>query len=143
GARPGRGPRAVPVLAEGGHRGVGGSPAKGARFSLRPTSGAAGGLDVVLDDPLGIAAARPLQASADAANLGSATAGASRITDPAAFAGFAGASVEFIDATQYTVDGNGPYPWTPGTPVSGDGWSLELAGTPAAGDSFSLVPTPP
>lgn len=139
----GSGSAADPLVVDGVELVVGGTPANGDRFSLRPTSGAAGGLDVVLDDPLGIAAARPLQASADPANLGGASAGASRITDPAAFAGFAGASVEFIDATQYMVDGDGPFAWTPGTPVSGEGWSLELAGTPAAGDRFDLVATPP
>ncbi|MGJ4731199.1 flagellar hook-associated protein FlgK, partial [Luteimonas sp. SDU101] len=138
----GSGTAADPLVVDGVELVVGGTPASGDRFSLRPTSGAAGGLKVVLDDPLGVAAARPLQASADPANLGSATAGASRITDAAAFAGFGGATVEFIDATQYTVDGNGPFAWTPGTPISGNGWSLELAGAPAAGDRFSLARTP-
>lgn len=139
----GSGSAADPLVVDGVELVVGGTPASGDRFSLRPTSGAAGGLRVVLDDPLGVAAARPLQASADPANLGSATAGASRITDPAAFAGFAGATVEFIDATQYTVDGAGPFAWTPGTPLSGNGWSLDLDGAPAAGDRFSLARTPP
>ncbi|WP_152597791.1 flagellar hook-associated protein FlgK [Novilysobacter arseniciresistens] len=139
----GSGTAADPLVVDGVELVVGGTPANGDRFSLRPTSGAASGLQVVLDDPLGIAAASPLQASADPANLGGASAGASRITDSAAFAGFTGATVEFIDATQYTVDGNGPFAWTPGTPVSGDGWSLELDGAPAAGDRFSLTATPP
>lgn len=142
-AMTGSGTAADPLVVDGVELVVGGTPASGDRFSLRPTSGAAGGLQMVLDDPLGVAAARPLQASPDPGNLGSATAGASRITDPVAFAGFAGATVEFIDATQYTVDGAGPFPWTPGTPISGDGWSLELGGAPAAGDRFSLAPTPP
>lgn len=139
----GSGTAADPLVVDGVELVVGGTPASGDRFSLRPTSGAASGLQVVLDDPLGIAAARPLQASADAANIGGATAGASRITDTGAFAGFAGATVEFIDAGQYTVDGAGPYPWTPGTPLSGNGWSLELDGAPAAGDRFNLARTPP
>ena len=139
----GSGTAADPLVVDGVELVVAGTPANGDRFALRPTAGAAGGLDVVLKDPLGVAAARPLQASADPANLGSASAGASRITDTAAFAGFAGATVEFIDATQYTVDGAGPYPWTPGTPLSGQGWSLEMSGAPAAGDRFSLAATPP
>ena len=139
----GSGTAADPLVVDGVELMVAGTPANGDRFALRPTAGAAGGLDVVLKDPLGVAAARPLQASADPANLGSASAGASRITDTAAFAGFAGATVEFIDATQYTVDGAGPYPWTPGTPLSGQGWSLEMSGAPAAGDRFSLAATPP
>ncbi len=139
----GTGTAADPLVVDGVELVVAGTPANGDRFSLRPTSGAAGGLDVVLKDPLGIAAARPLQASADPANLGTAATGASRITDSAAFAGFGGATVEFIDATQYTVDGAGPFTWTPGTPLNGQGWSLDLEGTPAAGDRFSLAATPP
>jgi flagellar hook-associated protein 1 len=139
----GSGTAADPLVVDGVELVVGGTPANGDRFSLRPTSGAAGGLQVVLDDPLGVAAARPLQASADPANVGNATGGAARITDAATFAGFAGATVEFIDSTQYTVDGAGPFAWTAGTPVAGDGWSLALDGTPAAGDRFSLARTPP
>ncbi len=142
-AMTGSGTAADPLVVDGVALVVGGTPASGDRFSLRPTSGAAGGLAMALDDPLGIAAARPLQTSPDPANLGSATAGTSRITDSAAFAGFAGATIEFIDATQYTVDGAGPFAWAPGTPVSGNGWSLQLDGTPAAGDRFALTPTPP
>src|SRR5690606_30004500 len=67
------------------------------------------------------------------------------VTDPAAFAGFAGATIEFIDAGQYTIDGNGTFAWVPGTPVAdaAAGWSLSLQGTPAAGDRFTLSPTPP
>src|SRR5690606_10003864 len=45
----------------------------------------------------------------------------------------------------YTIDGNGPFAWVPGTPVAdaAAGWSLSLQGTPAAGDRFTLSPTPP
>ncbi|GAB3735821.1 flagellar hook-associated protein FlgK [Luteimonas pelagia] len=122
---------------------VSGAPAAGDRFALAPTSGAAGGLQVALADPNGIAAARPLQARAATANLGDAAPGAATVTDPAAFASFAGATVEFIDADQYTIDGNGPFAYTAGTPIAGTGWSLPLSGTPAAGDVFTLARTPP
>lgn len=124
---------------------IGGTPAVGDRFALRPTADAAAGLRVALTDPARIAAASPLQASADPANLGSARAGQAQVTNPAAFAGFAGSTIEFIDAGQYTIDGNGPYAWTPGSAIAdaGAGWSLTLEGTPAPGDTFNLAPTPP
>lgn len=122
---------------------VDGTPANGDRFSLRPTAGAAAGLQMVLEDPSAIAAAAPLEATADAANLGKATPGASRITDPAAFASAATATIEFIDAGQYTVNGGTPVAWQPGQPIRGEGWELDLDGTPAPGDRFSAAPTPP
>ncbi|MBW3550379.1 MAG: flagellar hook-associated protein FlgK [Proteobacteria bacterium] len=139
----GTGSAADPLLIDGVEVVVGGTPANGDRFSLRPTAGAAGGLQVALQDPLGIAAARPLQASADTANLGDASTGAARVTGPDAFASFTGATIEFIDAGQYTINGGSPVTYTPGSPITGAGWSLALQGTPAAGDSFSLQRTPP
>jgi flagellar hook-associated protein 1 FlgK len=124
---------------------VTGTPAPGDRFALRPTAGAAASLRVAVSDPSAIAAAAPLQAAADPSNLGDARAAGAMVTDPAAFAGFAGATIEFIDAGQYTIDGNGPFAYVAGSPI-GDaaaGWSLSLEGTPAAGDRFTLSPTPP
>lgn len=122
---------------------VGGAPANGDRFSVSPTAGASASLAVVLQDPAGIAAASPVLASADAANLGDARVGSARVTDPAAFAGFAGATIEFIDADQYTIDGAGPFAYTAGAPIAAGGWALTLDGTPAAGDRFALARTPP
>ncbi len=142
-AMTGTGSAGDPLVVDGIELVVGGAPANGDRFSLRPTSGAASGLQVVMTDPAGIAAAAPLQTRSDTANLGNATLGGTRVTDPAAFAGFGGAAIEFIDAGQYTVDGAGPFAYTAGTPITGPGWSVDVSGTPVAGDSFALSPTPP
>ncbi|MGO4220267.1 flagellar hook-associated protein FlgK [Lysobacter sp. TAF61] len=141
----GTGTAADPFKVAGVSLVVGGAPAVGDSFALRPTADAAGSLRVAISDPLQIAAASPLQVKGDTTNLGDARASAAKVTDPAAFASFAGATVEFIDATQYTINGAGPYPYTAGTPI-GDpatGWSMTLTGTPAAGDSFLLARTPP
>ncbi|MEN1941512.1 flagellar hook-associated protein FlgK [Luteimonas sp. MJ246] len=141
----GSGTAADPFRAGGLRFEVGGAPAAGDRFTLRPGADAAAGLRVALTDPSQIAAAAPLQAGSDAGNLGSARAASTRVTDAGAFAAFNGASIEFIDAGQYTIDGAGPYPYTAGSPITapGGGWSLSLDGTPAAGDAFSLARTPP
>jgi len=124
---------------------VAGTPANGDRFMLRPAADAAASLRVALTDGAQIAAASPLQGAADPANLGTARAAQAQVTNAGAFAGFAGATIEFIDDGQYTIDGNGPFAWTPGTAISDPaaGWSLTLEGAPAAGDRFSLAPTPP
>ncbi|MGO4551414.1 flagellar hook-associated protein FlgK [Lysobacter sp. 2RAF19] len=139
----GTGTAADPLRAEGVSIVVGGAAAAGDRFAVAPTADAAGSLKLIMRDPNGIAAASPLQVKADAANIGNAKADAPVVTDPAAFASFAGATVDFIDATTYTIDGAGPYTFTAGTPIAGNSWSLNLQGTPGAGDSFTLARTPP
>ncbi|MHB8913185.1 MAG: flagellar basal body rod C-terminal domain-containing protein, partial [Lysobacter sp.] len=122
-----------------------GAPAVGDRYALRPTADAAASLRVALTDPAQVAAAAPLQARADTGNLGDARAASTTVTDAAAFAGFTGATIDFIDDANYTINGAGPYAYTAGSAIADPaaGWSLSLAGTPAAGDSFSLVRTPP
>lgn len=124
---------------------VGGAPAVGDRYSLRPYADAASSLRVALTDPAQIAAAAPLQAQADTTNLGDARPASTQVTDATAFAGFTAATVDFIDDSNYTIDGAGPYSYTAGSPIADTaaGWSMALTGTPAAGDSFSLARTPP
>ncbi|MGH8074214.1 MAG: flagellar hook-associated protein FlgK [Lysobacter sp.] len=139
----GTGTAADPLRVDGVELVIDGTPASGDRFSLRPTAGVAGGLKMVLDDPYSVAAAAPLEGAPAAGNVGSGTLGGSRITDPAAFAGFGGGNIEFIDDGQYSIDGGPPVAWQAGEPIRGNGWELDLTGTPAAGDSFSVNATPP
>ena len=144
-AMTGSGTSADPFKVSGLALVVGGAPAVGDRYALRPTADAAASLRLALTDPAQVAAAAPLQARADTGNLGDARAASTTVTDAAAFAGFAGASVEFIDDSSYTINGAGPYAYAAGNPISdpATGWSLSLAGAPAAGDSFTLARTPP
>ena len=142
-AMTGTGTAADPLKAGGIAITVGGSTAAGDRFQLTPTAGASAGIKVVMTDPAGIAAASPLVVKGDLGNLGDARAASAGVTDPAAFASFSGATIDFIDANNYTIDGAGPYAYTAGTPIAAGGWSLTLQGTPAAGDSFTLGRTPP
>ena len=139
----GTGTAADPFLVSGISLVVSGAAAGGDRFLVSPTTGSPAGLRVALSDPLAIAAAAPLQASADNGNTGSARPAGNAITDPAAFASFAGATIEFLDSTSYTIDGAGPFAYASGTPIASGGWAFTLEGTPAAGDSFSLARTPP
>lgn len=139
----GTGSAADPLRVEGIALVVGGAPANGDRFELDPVGGAAGGIRLAQTDPARIAAAGPLQARADLANLGTARAASSQVTDAAAFAGFTGATIDFIDADSYTIDGGPALTYTPGSAITGTGWSLTLEGTPGAGDSFTLARTAP
>ena len=120
---------------------VGGAPAAGDRFLLQPTSGAAGGLQVAIDDPNRIAAAKPVKAFADLDNTGKGKVSGITVNNAADPNLLAPADIEFIDANQYTIDGNGPFPYTPGQPINANGWSLTLDGAPAAGDRFSVGTT--
>ncbi len=118
-----------------------GTPAANDRFLLQPTAGAAGNLGVAITDPGRIAAATPVKATTDLANTGSGKLSGLKVTDAANAALLASADIEFIDATQYTINGTGPFAYTPGQTIAYNGWSVVLDGAPAAGDTFSVGPT--
>jgi flagellar hook-associated protein 1 FlgK len=118
-----------------------GTPATNDRFLLQPTAGAAGNLQVAISDPSRIAAATPVKATTDLTNTGTGKLSALKVTDATHANLLAPADIAFIDATQYTIDGTGPFPYTPGQTISHNGWSLTLDGAPAAGDTFTVGPT--
>lgn len=118
-----------------------GTPATNDRFLLQPTAGAAGNIKVAISDPSRIAAATPVKATTDLTNTGSGKLSALKVTDATNANLLAPADIEFIDATQYTIDGTGPFTYTPGQTISHNGWSLTLDGAPAAGDTFTVGPT--
>ena len=140
----GSGTAADPFVVDGVSLVMSGSAAAGDRFALRPTADAAGSLKLAITDQAKIAAAGAMTSTSDLGNLGNARVASARVTDAGAFAGFNGASIEFLDSTQYTVNGAGPFAWTPGSPINDpDGaWSITLSGTPSPGDGFSLGRTP-
>ena len=119
----------------------GGTPNVNDTFLVQPTAAAATGLTVSLTDPNGIAAAG-FTATAGAANAGST--GYTALTyagGPALPA--AATTIIYVTPTSYTFTiGAGapsaPVTYTPGSTVSGNGWSFVPSGTPAAGDSFTI-----
>jgi len=137
----GTGTAADPLVVNGVELVVGGAPATGDRFLLQPTAGAAGGINVAIDDPNRIAAATPVKAKAELDNVGTGKIGSVKVTDASNANLLNPADIEFIDGTQYTVNGAGPFTYTPGQPINANGWSLSLDGVPAAGDKFSVGST--
>jgi len=119
---------------------ISGTPSLNDRFLLQPTATATNGLSVAITDPSRIAAANPVRASADLGNIGTGVAGKVDVTDATDTALLNQASIEFIDADNYTIDGAGPFPYVPGQVISTNGWSLVLDGKPAAGDQFIVAP---
>ncbi|BBD81022.1 flagellar hook-associated protein FlgK [Aerosticca soli] len=121
---------------------VSGTAASGDSFLIRPTRAAAGKLAVAMSDPSQIAAAAALTVTPASSNTGSAV-GSIEVADAGNANLFAGATLTFNSATNYTITdasgnpvGGGTY--TSGSPITFDGWSLNLTGTPAAGDSFTV-----
>lgn len=131
-------------------------PQPGDRFRLQPVSRAASGFEALLDDPLDVAAASPLTASASPANVGTAAVASLRMTGTP-LAADATATFNFVnDSGDYTWElrdgggaliGSGAATWTPGStlPPAGtdiNGFSLRLTGVPRNGDVLSVAPTP-
>lgn len=118
-----------------------GTPAANDRFLLQPTAGAAGNLGVAITDPGRIAAATPVKATTDMANTGSGKLSGLKVLDASHAGLLAPVDIDFLDATNYTINGAGPFVYTPGQTIASNGWSLVLDGAPAAGDRFSVGPT--
>lgn len=136
----GTGTAADPLVVNGVSMVVGGAPANGDKFLLQPTAGLAGSLSVAITDPSRIAAATPVKATATVANLGTGKISDVKVTNAQNPALLTPSSVEFIDANQYTIDGTGPFAYTPGQTISANGWSFALDGAPKAGDTFGVGP---
>ena len=140
-AMTGSGTAADPFVVNGIEFEVGGTPALNDRFLLQPTAGATTGLSVAITDPSRIAAANPIKANASLSNTGTGVVGKLDVLDATHPALLNPASIVFVDPGQYTIDGAGPFPYTPGQTISANGWSMVLDGKPAAGDTFSVGKT--
>jgi flagellar hook-associated protein 1 FlgK len=120
---------------------VAGTAQAGDRFLIEPTSQAVMGFTLLTGDPTRIAAAAPLVTAAATANKGSATIDAGTVPAMAAWVR-ANYTLAFTSATAYTITGsNGNSTsgtFTPGTPISFNGFTVNLSGTPAVGDSFTI-----
>ncbi len=122
------------------------APAPGESFLLKPVSGAAADLTVLLKNPRGLAAANPVTAVLGAANSGTASVMALTIVAAPA-APYAPFTVRFVDDNGgYEVldAGNNPLAtgsYSSGQPIQLDGISLALAGQAKTGDRISVAPT--
>jgi flagellar hook-associated protein 1 FlgK len=127
-----------------------GTPAAGDRFLLQPVARSLNGMQVVLDDPRGIAAACPVTATLGVANTGTASIASLRAVSPSLDTSLT-ANISFSsDTGDYTwqlVDGSGMVSssgtgtWTPGQPIALNGFELQLNGVPKTGDTVSVGKT--
>ncbi|MFB2800234.1 flagellar hook-associated protein FlgK [Shewanella seohaensis] len=127
-----------------------GAMASGDRFAIRPTAGAANGIEVVMTDPKGIAAAAP-KITPDAANSGNTQVKLTQISDRSA-ANFpvtgSELTIEFnttaVPSTYEVFDASGaslgaPVPYTSPSSISAFGFTFEVDSKPVAGnDKFTF-----
>ena len=127
------------------------APAATDRFLLQPLTRTANGMQRVLDDIKGLAAASPLSAGAASTNTGSASVAALRVVSPTAdpqqsatinFTNDSGDySWELRDRTTNALLSSGVDTWSAGTPIALNGFELQLNGAPRSGDAFSVTQT--
>lgn len=135
----GTGTVADPIVAAGVSVVLSGTAATGDRFLVRPTSGAIRNMDVLITDPARVAAAAPIRSAAAVANSGSATISSGEVLDAGNAQLRSTVTLQFIDATHYSINGVGSNLYTAGANIDINGWRVQIGGTPAAGDSFTVA----
>ncbi len=135
----GAGTPADPLVVEGLSISVDTPPVAGDRFVVRPVSGAAADLQVVMTDPAGIAAAAATRSAAATTNTGSGSISETRVVDPDNANLTDTLTLSFIAPDTYQVNGSGSFAYTPGQTVVMNGNAFVLNGTPSVGDSFSVA----
>src|SRR5574337_99337 len=125
-------------------------PGPNDRYLLRPVGAAASGMTTALADPNGIAAASPVTATVGAANTGTASVASLVVTSPTINPALT-ANISFTDGSgNYNwsmvdagnnVVSSGTGSWTPGQPISLNGFQLSLNGVPNSGDTLQVAPT--
>ena len=119
------------------------------QFQLNPMQGLAGQMQAQQFSPRELAAANPINAAMGSTNQGTLQLGSLKPTDPAMVLPPTGTGVTFIfnagPPSTYTVNGSttpasgtAGLPYTPGQPITVDGWEITLQGTPKTGDSVTV-----
>jgi flagellar hook-associated protein 1 FlgK len=128
-----------------------GAPAASDRFLLQPVTRAANGMQRLLDDVRGLAAASPLTATAADTNTGTGSVATLRVISPAADPNLNASfsftsdngdySWELRDRLTNALVGSGAGVWSAGTALTLNGFELTLNGVPRNGDVFSVGKT--
>jgi flagellar hook-associated protein 1 FlgK len=137
---------ALPQTVDGVTIAVAGAPAAGDTFLVQPTRTGARDLAVLLTDTNRIAAAAPIRTSSAIANAGGATISAGSVNAPPPPDPNLAQTVTltFTGPGTFDVAGAGTgnpagVAYTPGAPVTYNGWTVSIDGTPRAGDVFTVA----
>jgi flagellar hook-associated protein 1 FlgK len=134
----GAGTVASPFVADGISIVVSGAPAAGDQFLLKPLEHVPGTLQLTVTDPSRVAAAAPTRTSAPLTNTGNASISAGQVIDVTNPALLTTSTIQFINATTYSINGAGSFAYTAGANIDINGTRVQLTGTPAAGDQFVI-----
>jgi flagellar hook-associated protein 1 FlgK len=138
-AMTGTGTGADPFVVDGMKIVVGGTPAVGDEFMVRPTHGAVEGMDVLITDPSKVAAAAPIRGQVNSANTGTGTISAGEVLNAANAQLRTPVTIQFLSANTYSVNGAGSFTYTAGSNIDVNGWRVQISGAPAVGDQFSVT----
>ncbi len=134
----GAGTVASPFVANGISIVVSGAPAAGDQFLVKPLDQAPGTLKLLVTDASDIAAASPTATSADLGNTGTGQISAGTVIDATNPNLLTTATIQFINATTYSINGAGSFAYTPGGNIDVNGTRVQITGAPAAGDFFTI-----
>lgn len=134
----GAGTVASPLTADGIAIVLSGTPANGDTFLVQPTAQIATSLTATLADPSKVAAAGALVSAATLTNAGNGTVTQPVVLDPTNVNVATPATIQFTNATTYSINGAGSFTYAPGGNVAANGWQVQISGTPYAGDTFTV-----
>lgn len=133
----GSGTSADPFIGAGLSLVVGGGANAGDSFRVQPSRDAAAGFSVAVTSPDKVAAATAFSATSAPGNTGTAVPSAT-VDDGSNPSLFNPSAIVFSSPTSYSIDGGAAQTFTPGQPITHNGWSMQFSGSPAAGDTFNL-----
>lgn len=116
----------------------GGAAAAGDRFLIQPTASVTGSLKRAISGAADIAAASATRVSGNINNAGSASIHDVRVVDGTDPQLLNPATIEFLDASTYQINGAGSFTYSSGDSITINGTAFVIQGTPAAGDAFTL-----
>jgi flagellar hook-associated protein 1 FlgK len=136
----------MPITIDGLEFNLSGAPAAGDTFRVSPVRRAAATISSMLTDASSVAFSNPLSSSSNVANRTDATISAPQVTDISNVSLRNPVDIQFTSNTSYDlVDANNGavlsagVTYTPGTPISYNGWQADIDGEPSAGDEFSVL----
>lgn len=138
-----------PLTGDGLSISVTGSAATGDEWYLRPFGDASGAIGLTQTDPRRLALASPIKAEANLANTGTGLASAPKVTSglPLNANLTSAVSITFTSPTTFDISGPGigtltGVAYTPESPISYNGWTMQISGAPKVGDKFSVTAAP-
>lgn len=134
----GAGTVANPLVADGLSIVMSGAPAAGDYFLLKPLERAAGTVSLLLTRGTDIAAAAPTRTQISLANTGTGAISTGQVIDATDPNLLTTATIQFLTATTYSINGAGSFAYTPGANIDINGTRVQINGTPAVNDQFVI-----